>query len=224
MSDQPDLPDHLEAFVDDAGVIPDRASLPTYDSPAVGLRVCHLDDLAALAERRGSLRLHVRTAGAAEVHGLLAARGQGFAIEAATVRLQDPADPVANVRRVLVAAETVGLPDDLPLHVRVEGPPLGSWLFVADEVAAVGGGLALDLDDTEGSGGLEAWVDAALDRELPFVLHGGSVHTALDALAVTARLWGDADDLRAARRWCRAWQAQDVPAALAVLDPGAASR
>ncbi|MFB9315436.1 hypothetical protein [Nocardioides plantarum] len=213
-----DLPAYLVGFVDDQGLIPDRASLPVHDSPAVGCRVCHQGDLDSLVGRSG---LRVTVDGAGGMPALARAAAGPFGIVAATVRLQDPGDPVANVRRFLVAARDADLPEDVLLHVEVQGPPLGSWLSVADEVAAVEGALVLDLDAGDPASPevwTEAWIEAALDRELPFVLSGGSIGAALDTLATTARLWGDADDLVAARRWCRSWQTRDVPAALTYLE------
>ena len=209
-----ELPAYLVGFIDDQGLIPDRASLPVHDSPAVGARVCHQGDLAGLVGRSG---LRVVVDGAGGMPALARAAAGPIGIVAATLRLQDPGDPVANVRRFLVAAREAGLPEDVLLHVEVQGPPLGSWLSVADEVAAVEGALVLDLDAGDPAS-TEAWIEAALDRELPFVLVGGSLADALDTLTTTARLWGDADDLVAARRWCRSWQTRDVPAALTYLE------
>lgn len=151
----------------------------------------------------------VVTGGAGQVAGpvgLCVRRGLSLVVVESTLRDLD--DPAGNARRVVAAADAAGLPDGSRLHVGVTGPPTPSWLAAADEVAAYEGGLSLDLD----SPGIQEWIDAALDRELPFSLRGGTLEAAVDALHVTARLWGDPDDLAAARRWCRSWACDDLDA------------
>ncbi|MEO9322476.1 hypothetical protein ABFT23_03245 [Nocardioides sp. C4-1] len=159
----------------------------------------------------------VVTGGAGQVAGPLAlAARRELRLVALETSLRDDADPAANARRVVAACDAGGLPADVRLHVGVWGEPTPSWLAAADEVAAVDGALCLDLASTS-SDGLAGWIDAALDREVPFSLRGGGVDDAVAALAVTARLWGDAGDLDAARRWCRSWACDDLDAAEAHL-------
>ena len=64
----------------------------------------------------------------------------------------------------------------------------------------------------------EPWIDAAMDRETPVSLVGGTPGQAVAALRTAARLWGDEDDLTAARRWVRSWATPDVDAALDHLE------
>lgn len=161
----------------------------------------------------------VLTGGAGQLAGPVAlCERRGLPLAAVEVALQDPVDPAANARRVLTAADAAPLPDGVALHVAVAGTPTPAWLAALDEVAMhPDGAVSLPLDDPD-PGALERWVDAALDRELPFSLRGGSAPRAIEALTTTARLWGDPDDLLAARRWCRTWACDDAEAAVAYLE------
>lgn len=144
----------------------------------------------------------VLSGGAGQLAGPVAlCERRGLQLVAVEVALRDHDDPPGNARRVVAAADAVTLPDGVLLHVAVAGEPTPRWLEAADEVAAVEGALTLDLDGPA----VDGWIDAALDRELPFSLRGGTSDDAVAALKTTARLWGDETDLLAARRWCRSW-------------------
>lgn len=192
-------------------------SVPSWvDSPYAGTH--RVDDLS-LPTAEAGVPLHVVvTGGAGQVAGPvgLCVRRSLSMVAIETV-LRDDADPGSNARRVVAAADAAGLPDGAALVVGVAGEPTPGWLAAADEVAAYEGALSLDL--TAGPAAVTAWIDAALDRELPFHLRGGSLDDALEALTATARLWGDESDLTAARRWCRAWavSADDLDGAASQL-------
>ncbi|MCW2814908.1 MAG: hypothetical protein JWN84_2363 [Nocardioides sp.] len=118
--------------------------------------------------------------------------------------VRDLSDPAGNARRIVAAADAAGLggsESPVSLQVQVADRPTPAWLAAVDELAAAGHRLVLDLDGPD----LEAWIDAALDRETAFSLRGGTVEQAVEAVRTTARLWGDPDDLAAGRRWCRSW-------------------
>jgi hypothetical protein len=101
------------------------------------------------------------------------------------VALRDPGDLAGNARRVVAAAD-LGL--DVPVYVEPPPPddhPAHGWLAALDEVAAAElrlklrtGGPSADLFPS--SGAVAAFLEAALDRELPFKctagLHGAVRH------------------------------------------------
>lgn len=211
-------PETWSRYVDDASPLPaGDERVERRASPAVGARVVVDTDLPRLRGYRGDVRL-VLSGGAGQVAGPARWCGtHGIELTSIDVALRDPADPAANARRVVAAVDAARaeglLVDDTAVHVGVAGGPSYSWLAAADEVAAAEHALLLPLDSLS-EPELEAWIDGALDRELPFVLDGGSVAQAVAALRTTARLWGDADDLDRARRWCLSWSTDDVDGAL----------
>lgn len=193
----------LQGFVDGFAPLP--------ASPYAGRLAVPDTDLPWAREHAGPVRVVV-TGGAGQLAGPAAyCVRHDVSLAALDVTVRDLADPAGNVRRVVTAA------DGAPLVVRVADRPTPSWLAALDLLAEVEAEVAVPLPLD-----VEAWVDAALDRELRVSLLGGSAAQALDALRTTARLWGDADDLAAARRWCRAWLPDDAGAAiteLGALDP-----
>ena len=202
--------------MDDASPLPadTGARVERRASPAIGARVVSDTDLPRLAGYRGDVRVVV-SGGAGQVAGPVALCDRlGIELVALDVALRDLDDPAGNARRVVAAVDAVRaeglLLDDTVVHVGMAGAPSYSWLAAADELAAAELALALPLDVAD----LDGWVDAALDRELPFSLTGGTVEQAVAALATTARLWGDEGDLAKGRRWCRSWVAADVDTAL----------
>ncbi|CAN5596352.1 hypothetical protein BH11ACT8_BH11ACT8_21220 [soil metagenome] len=213
-------PDTWNRFVDDASPLPadPDARVERRPSPAVGARVVTDTELPRLRGYRGDTRV-VLSGGAGQVRGPAAYSTQhGIEVVALEVALRDLDDPAGNARRVVTAVdaaldEGVLVADPL-VHVAMAGPPSYSWLAAADEVATAGLALALPLDRSLSPPDLAAWIDAAIDRELAFSLSGGTVAAAVAALTTTARLWGDEQDLVAARRWCRSWTTADVDAAL----------
>lgn len=212
-------------FLEHDGLVPDRATCEPHPSPLVGARVVAENDLPALLGYRAPLRVELdRGAGQLAVTTRSLARQPLLEhVVALGVTVRDPGDPASAAARVAAAAHAVrdpGVEHPLPEHVALfldvtaAPAPTPAWLAAADEAAAAELALTLPCQDPAG---LEAWVDAALDRELPFTLRGGTVADAVAALRTTARLWGDADDLAAARRWCRAWRSRDAEADAAHL-------
>jgi len=214
-------PGPFDGFLD----VADGSADPGAGSAYVGSRVVLDVDLPSAAPGDLPVRL-VLTGGAGQLAGpagLAARRGLGPA--AVEVALRDDTDPAGNARRVVAAVDdaraTGRLAADALVHVAVSGPPAGRWLDAADEVAAAELALTLPLD--RGGDDVPGWIDAALDRETAFSLHGADVRAAVDALRTTARLWEpgaaptDPAALLAARRWCRSWRCPDLAAAVADL-------
>lgn len=118
-------------------------------------------------------------------------RLDGLRLAGIEVALRDPADLVANARRVIAGldqARDLGLvDDDVAVHVELpQEQPTAGWLAAADEIAAADlalkfrtGGVEADLFPTPDVFG--AWITAALDRECPFKctagLHNAVRHT-----------------------------------------------
>lgn len=211
-------PETWSRFVDDASPLPDGdARVERRASPAVGARVVRDTDLPRLRGYRGDVRVVV-SGGAGQLAGPVRfCDQQGLELTSLDVTLRDLDDPAGNARRVVAAVDAARaeglLLDDTAVHVGVAGGPSYSWLGAADELAAAEHALLLPLGAlTEPE--VEAWIDAALDRELPFALSGGTPEQAVAAVRTTARLWGDADDLDRARRWCLSWSTPDVDGAL----------
>ncbi|WP_340537021.1 hypothetical protein [Nocardioides sp. GXZ039] len=185
------------------------------DHPYVG--ALRLPDTALPEAPQDAPLRAVVSGGAAQLSGPVElSRRRGLDLTAIETALRDLADPAGNARRVAAAADAAGLGGEEPptLYVAVAGEPTASWLAALDEVAAAEHALTLDLDGPA----LESWIDAALDRELRFSLVGGSPSAAVEAVRITARLWGDPGDLAAGRRWCRSWACTDVGKAVTVLD------
>jgi hypothetical protein len=193
-------PSPWQAFVDGPPPLP--------DSPYAGAAAVLDTDLPAY-DGTAPLRVLVST-GAGGIAGPVAlCERRSLPLAAVDVALRDEADPAGNAARVLAACPDL----PVPLHVRVAGAPTPLWLAALDVLAAAPVVVAVPLEAP-----VEAWVDAALDRELPVSLLGGSTPLAVEALRTTARLWGDPDDLVAARRWCVSWLAPSPTDAIADLE------
>ncbi|WP_148615395.1 hypothetical protein [Nocardioides rubriscoriae] len=208
-------------FLDDATPLPADPAAPVVrrSTPVVGDRAVRDDELPRLVGYAGDLRV-VLTGGAGQVAGPAAyCRRHGLELSALDVTLRDLDDPAGNARRVVAAVDAAvaggDLLEDTVVHVRVAtlGDPTPSWLAAADVLAEAEMVLALPLGLPPG-GDLDAWVDAALDRELAMSLVGGTPAQAVAALATAARLWGDPGDLARGRRWVRSWLTPEVEAAL----------
>ena len=131
----------------------------------------------------------VLTGGAGQVLGPVALCGRrGLPVAGLEVALRDVDDPAGNARRVVAAVEAAraegALHDSTRVFVELPATdPTHSWQAAADEVAAAElrlkfrtGGLDADAFPTPER--LAAWIDAALDRELPFKCTAG-LHRAL---------------------------------------------
>lgn len=111
-------------------------------------------------------------AGACRLAGKLAAER----LQSLEVSLRDLDDLPGNARRVTVAIDQAYaeglLAEDVPVYIDVpqtdQREPGYGWLAAADEVAAVEHRLILRTGGLPPSATLAAWVDAALDREVPF--------------------------------------------------------
>lgn len=216
------IPETWHRFVDDAaplGAGPDAS--PRRASPSRGDRVVRDEDLPRLGDYRGDVRLVV-TGGAGQVAGPLAhCRRVGVEVSALDLTVRDLDDPAGNVRRLVAAVDQAvasgDLLDDTVVHVRVRGPLTPSWTAALDALAEVEWVVALPLDP-DADVDPEPWIDAAMDRETPVSLVGGTVEQAVAALTTAARLRGDEDDLRGARRWVRSWTTDDADTALEALE------
>jgi hypothetical protein len=117
-------------------------------------------------------------AGALEPAARWADRASALELRALEVSLQDPADLAINARRV-VAASDLGL--DVPVYVEPPAPddaPRHGWLAALDVVAAAELRVKLRTGGATGdrfpsSAAVAAFVEAALDRELPFKCTAG---------------------------------------------------
>lgn len=144
-------------------------------------------DLPAVPE--GTPVSVVLIGGAGQVLGpaALCAR-RGLPVAGLEIALRDTEDPAGNARRVVAAVEAArgegALLDSTRVFVELPATdPTHLWLAAADEVAAAElrlklrtGGLDADAFPTPER--LAAWIDAALDRELPFKCTAG-LHRAL---------------------------------------------
>lgn len=214
-------PDTWKRFVDDAGPLETDARRRA--SPVRGDRLVRDEDLPALGRYDGDVRLVV-TGGAGQVAGPAAhCRRHGVEVSALDLTVRDLDDPAGNVRRLVTAVDQAVADGDLladtVVHVRVGGELTSAWAAALDVVAEVEWVVALPLEAPDGPDGpdavgLESWIDAAMDRETPVSLVGGTVEQAVAALATAARLWGDESDLAAARRWVRSWATADPDTAL----------
>lgn len=200
------VPAHLAGLVDDAATFPPgnaplaegaraHAARHTewYDA-LVASYVCTDTDLGASAEAYaaagagGPLRASVvLTTGAGGVGAAtaLAAR-QGIEVHALEVAVRDLDDPAGNVRRIAAAVDRARAEGDLPEEAGVfvelpQGDPTPGWLAAADEATMSDlrlkfrtGGVEAHLFPTAEQ--LAAWIDAALDRELPFKCTAGLHH------------------------------------------------
>lgn len=208
-------PETWTGFLEDAA--PFAPGQPGSPHAYVGSRsVTHLE-LPLLRGHTGPVTVRL-DGGAGQVAGPPALCSRlGLDLVALEVALRDAGDPVGNARRVVTAVQAARaegvLGEDVTVRVRMAGAPTYSWLAAADEVAAAELALTLVLDEPDVAH-LEAWIDAALDRELTFSLVGGDAEAGVAALRTTARLWGEEGDLVAARRWCRTWATADARAAV----------
>ena len=211
-------PETWNRFVDDAAPLePGSEPSARRASPSRGDRVVTDEDLPRLGAYRGDVRLVV-TGGAGQVAGPVAhCRRAGVEVSALDLTVRDLDDPAGNVRRLVTAVDeavTAGdLLDDTVVHVRVRGELTPVWTAALDAIAEVEWVVALPLDADAGLDP-EPWIDAAMDRETPVSLVGGTVEQAVGALTTAARLWGDEGDLRGARRWVRSWLTTDTDSAL----------
>lgn len=199
---QVDVPDAWAGFLDDAGGLAAEANpvdaVTAHDAaraaaygPLLGRLL--VPELALPLVRGTANPLHVvLTGGAGQVAGPagLASR-TGLSLAGLEVQLRDVDDLAGNVRRVVAAvhaAQDEGvLDEDVPVHVEIpvdqaslqRSTPTGGWLGAADEAAAAELRLTLragatDADLVPSAGAVAAWIDASLDREMPFRVTGGS--------------------------------------------------
>jgi hypothetical protein len=199
--DQPtpqQLPQHWRGLLDDAAIFP-PGDVPLHEAVAahgvhreswygdlLGSFVLKDTDLPLV--RGTSHRLSVVvTGGAGQVVGPLGAAARlGLHVAGLEIALRDPDDLAGNARRVVAAvdhARTEGvLDEDVPVFVELpQADPSYGWEAAADEVASAElrlklrtGGLEAHLFPTADR--LAAWIDAALDRELPFKCTAGLHH------------------------------------------------
>ncbi|RLV49799.1 hypothetical protein D9V37_07835 [Nocardioides mangrovicus] len=136
--------------------------------------------------------------------------GDGLELRRVRVLLRDGGglgdDLARNAQRVAAMVDHCGV--DVPVHVEVPSSPETSehaWSAALDEVAMAGLGLTVRADED-----LRRCLDAALDRETPFVVVGGPVREVLAATA--SALHGDPspDGWESARRWLSAVSIADV--------------
>lgn len=126
----------------------------------------------------------VCTGGAGQIAGpVRLGRHLGLRVRGLEIALRELDDLAGNARRVVAALDEL---DDDPVPVYVELPqtePTAGWLAAADVVAEADLLLKLRTGGTEAaaypsSAVLASWIDAALDRELPFKCTAG-LHRAL---------------------------------------------
>jgi hypothetical protein len=192
------FPQHWRGLLDDAATFP-PGDVPLHEAVAahgvhreawygdlLGSFVLKDTDLPLV--RGTSHRLSVVvTGGAGQVAGPLGAAARlGLHVAGLEIALRDPDDLAGNARRVVAAvdhARTEGvLDEDVPVFVELpQADPSYGWEAAADEVASAElrlklrtGGLEAHLFPTADR--LAAWIDAALDRELPFKCTAGLHH------------------------------------------------
>ena len=186
------------------GLVDDAATFPPGDAPLDAALTAYADRTGPAARLVRSLVVRdtdlpqvpegtavsvVLTGGAGQVHGpAQLCQRRDLPVAGLEVALRDVDDPAGNARRVVAAVDAARgegvLDEDTPVFVEL--PPVDptySWLAAADEVAAAElrlklrtGGLDPDAFPTPDR--LAAWIDAALDRELPFKCTAG-LHRAL---------------------------------------------
>ena len=192
------LPPTWSGLLDDAAIFP-PGDVPLHDATAAHgehRRAWYGDLLGSFVLRDTDLPLvrgvpHplsvVVTGGAGQVAGPLGLTARlGLSVAGLEIALRDPDDLAGNARRVVAAldhAHAEGLLTD-EVTVFVELPqvdPSYGWEAAADEVAAAElriklrtGGVEAHLFPT--SARLAAWIDAALDREVPFKCTAGLHH------------------------------------------------
>ena len=186
------------------GLVDDAATFPPGDAPLDAALTAYADRTGPAARLVRSLVVRdtdlpqvpegtavsvVLTGGAGQVHGpAQLCQRRDLPVAGLEVALRDVDDPAGNARRVVAAVDAARgegvLDEDTPVFVEL--PPVDptySWLAAADEVAAAElrlklrtGGLDPDAFPTPER--LATWIDAALDRELPFKCTAG-LHRAL---------------------------------------------
>lgn len=244
---QVDVPDTWRGLLDDAGGLAAEANpvdaVTAHDTARAGAYGLLLGRLlvpeVALPLVRGTAHpLHVvLTGGAGQVAGPagLATR-TGLQLAGMEVQLRDVDDLAGNARRVVAAVHAAQddgvLDEDVPVHVEIpvdqaslqRSAPGGGWLRAADEAAAAELRLTLrvgapDADLVPSPGAVAAWIDASLDREMPFRITGGS-YAAVTATAGHGGLsYGFANLLLGARRAFDGARRADVVETLTVTDP-----
>jgi hypothetical protein len=173
----------FDAFVDDAASLPPR-EVPVHEAtatftarradPAQGAFVVRDTDLPLVRGFPGPLAVVV-TGGAGQVAGPAGLCAKlDLHLSRIEITLRDLDDLPGNARRVVAAVDDAlasgSLTDETAVHVELPAaPPSAGWLAAADEVAA--SDLRLSLPPPV-EGALLGWVDAALDRELPFTCRG----------------------------------------------------
>ena len=189
-------------LVDDAAIFPPgEAALPDavaaftarrseWYADFVGPLVVRDTDVAAVPEPLPLAVVVTGGAGAIEGPAALAAR-KGHTLVALEIALRDLDDLPGNARRVNAAVDAArdsgALADGTRIHVELpatgpDGPSHG-WLAAADVVSEAEHRLkfrtgGLTPDDFPSAQTLVAWIDAALDRELPFKCTAG-LHRAI---------------------------------------------
>lgn len=206
------LPDALAGLVDDAAIFPpgnaplDRAVAAWRDRAGTDRRrlvssfvvsdhrLAELRDLVAPEEEVPVSVVTGAGAGAVTPACRTVDRAEGLVLAGVEVALRDPDDLAGNARRVVAGVDQARaegvLDDDTPVYVELPAEPPGAgWLAAADELAAAELRLKLRTGGVEpalfpASGTVAAWLDAALDRELPFKctagLHDPLRHTGHD--------------------------------------------
>lgn len=192
------LPPAWSGLLDDAAIFP-PGDVPLHDATAAHgehRRARYGDLLGSFVLRDTDLPLvrgmsHplsvVVTGGAGQVAGPLGIADRlGLSVTGLEIALRDPDDLAGNARRVVAAVDHARgeglLADDVTVFVELpQVDPSYGWEAAADEVAAAElriklrtGGVEAHLFPTSAT--LAAWIDAALDREVPFKCTAGLHH------------------------------------------------
>ena len=174
----------FDAFVDDAASLPPQ-EVPIHEAtaafasrdrgPGLGAFVVRDTDLPLVRGFAGPLAVVV-TGGAGQVAGPAGLCTRlGLHLARIEITLRDLDDLPGNARRVVAAVDDAraagSLAEETAVHVEMPAAPAGAgWLAAADEVAAAD--LRLTLPPPVDGPALLGWIDAALDRELPFACRG----------------------------------------------------
>ncbi|KRF01380.1 hypothetical protein ASG88_07815 [Nocardioides sp. Soil777] len=192
------LPPAWSGLLDDAAIFP-PGDVPLHDATAAHgehRRAWYADLLGSFVLRDTDLPLvrglpHplsvVVAGGAGQVAGPLGIAARlGLSVTGLEIALRDPDDLAGNARRVVAAVDHARgeglLADDVTVFVELpQVDPSYGWEAAADEVAAAElriklrtGGVEAHLFPTSAT--LAAWIDAALDREVPFKCTAGLHH------------------------------------------------
>lgn len=200
MTSETDLSPSWRGLVDDAAVFPPGSAelgsaLSAYverTGPARDLVASFVitdQDLPAVVEHVDPARVRasvVVTGGAGAIAGACRLAAKGTTLHALEIALRDLDDLTGNAHRVVAAVEDARaeglLGEDVPVFVELpQAETTSDWLHAADEVAAAElrlkfrtGGVEAHLFPTAYQ--LASWIDAALDRELPFKCTAGLHH------------------------------------------------